>query len=321
VKPNLSFTLFFCKFGKQFEVKIMLTKFINYLRYEKRYSERTVSIYSESIRQLLSSAGVNEDDTQALSELTSVDVRTWMANMLRSGQTTRTINLKISAANRFFRFLLRENVIDKNPLQNVQRPKTSKRLPEFFEEKALKDYLNSDEKTEDFIALRDMVIIELLYVSGIRRAELLSLRPCDIFMPENVLRITGKGDKQREVPLPQTTIERLQNYFAVRQETFPTLTATDKLFVSDKGKSLYPYVINRVVAKCLAHQEGFTGKKSPHVLRHSLATHLLNNGADIMSIKETLGHSSLAATQVYTHNSFKKLKNIYEKAHPRAKRK
>jgi len=140
-------------------------------------------------------------------------------------------------------------------------------------------------------------------------------------MPENVLRITGKGDKQREVPLPQTTIERLQNYFAVRQETFPTLTATDKLFVSDKGKSLYPYVINRVVAKCLAHQEGFTGKKSPHVLRHSLATHLLNNGADIMSIKETLGHSSLAATQVYTHNSFKKLKNIYEKAHPRAKRK
>jgi len=299
----------------------MLAQFINYLRTEKRYSERTVSIYSKAIRQFLSSADIDEDDTQTLSDITSREVRTWIAQMLEHGDTTRTINLKLSAVNRFFRFLLRENVVAKNPLQNIQRPKMSKRLPEFFEEKALQDYLNNYEKTEDFIALRDVVIIELLYVSGIRRAELLSLCPRDIYLSENVMRVIGKGDKQREVPLPQTIIERLNKYLERRRETFPELTLSDKLFVNPKGNPLYPYVINRVVRKCLENQKGFTGKKSPHVLRHSLATHLLNNGADIMSIKETLGHSSLAATQVYTHNSFKKLKNIYEKAHPRAKRK
>lgn len=309
----------------------MLEQFIQYLRYEKRFSERTISIYSSAIRQFLDNVA-DSDTESALREVLPMQVRAWMANLLKNGETTRTVNLKLSAVNRFFKFLMGRDCIDKNPARNIQRPKISKRLPAFFEAASLNEFLNNcenkksgenkqsgeNETTDNYVDIRDIMIIELLYATGIRRAELLALHPCDIHFSESVMRVTGKGDKQREVPLPANAVAQLKKYLSVRQNAFPALAATDNLFVSAKGKLLYPYIVNRVVHDRLVNQKGFTGKKSPHILRHSFATHLLNNGADIMSIKEMLGHSSLAATQVYTHNSFKKLKNVYKKAHPRA---
>ena len=298
----------------------MLQLFINFLRYEKRYSERTISIYSGAIRHFFDHAAIREGDKQALASLTAQEVRSWMSGLLKNRLATRTVNLQLSALNRFFKFLLKEKVLEKNPMQKIQRPKTSKRLPEFFAAAALNNFLNSDLAGDDYINVRDRMIIDLFYITGIRRAELIALRPADIHISgaEAVLRVTGKGDKQRETPLTGKMAMQLQQYLSLRQAAFPDLAANDRLFVTGKGKPLYPQAINCLVRDRLANQQGFTGKKSPHVLRHSLATHLLNNGADIMSIKETLGHSSLAATQVYTHNSFAKLKKVYTKAHPRA---
>jgi integrase/recombinase XerC len=298
----------------------MYNRFIDYLRTEKRYSERTVSVYADAIRHFLEHAATRGDDKEALKELTAQQVRTWMADLLKNQLTARTVNLQLTALNQFFKFLLRENVLQKNPMQKIQRPKMSKRLPAFFESKALNDFLNRDTADDNYISVRDNIIIDLLYTTGIRRAELIALRPVDIYITgaEAVLRVTGKGDKQRETPLTKAMAAQLQKYLTVRQTIFPALSTNDNLFVTVKGKPLYPNAVNRLVRARLTNQRGFTGKKSPHVLRHSLATHLLNNGADIMSIKETLGHSSLAATQVYTHNSFTKLKNVYQKAHPRA---
>ncbi|MDR0693956.1 MAG: tyrosine-type recombinase/integrase [Prevotellaceae bacterium] len=298
----------------------MFHRFINHLRHEKRYSERTISIYADAIRHFLGHAAIPSDDKQALSTLTAQEVRSWMTGLLKNRLATRTVNLQLSALNRFFKFLLTENILEKNPMQKIQRPKTGRRLPEFFAATALNEFLNSDIAGDDYISVRDRIIIDLFYTTGIRRAELIALRPADIYITgaEAVLRVTGKGDKQRETPLTGKMAMLLEDYLNLRQTAFPDLSANDRLFVTGKGKPLYPQAVNRLVHDRLANQPGFTGKKSPHVLRHSLATHLLNNGADIMSIKETLGHSSLAATQVYTHNSFAKLKKVYTKAHPRA---
>jgi integrase/recombinase XerC len=296
----------------------MLLKFIDYLRYEKRYSERTLDIYSKAIEQFLDYSSVAPNDIQGLENLTPQQIRAWMVSLLENKEIPRTVNLKLSAVSRFFRFLRKEQLLTKNPVQDVRRPKMSKHLPEFFAASALNELLDSRPDTDDYPELRDYTMIELLYTTGIRRAELIALRPCDIYFPEHIIRVTGKGDKQREVPVPVAFLERLQHYLRVRSTTFPGLTAADSLFVTVKGKTLYPKAVNIAVFCRLDNRKGFTGTKSPHVLRHSLATHLLNNGADIMSIKETLGHASLAATQVYTHNSFEKLKNIYGKAHPRA---
>ncbi|MDR2802608.1 MAG: tyrosine-type recombinase/integrase [Prevotellaceae bacterium] len=301
----------------------MYHRFINYLRHEKRYSERTTGIYAGAIQHFLGHAAVDGSDKEALAALTAQEVRSWMSDMLKSQLATRTVNLQLTALNRFFKFLLTEKILKKNPMQKIQRPKTSKRLPEFFSANALNDFLNRDVAGDDYICVRDRMIIDLFYTTGIRRAELITLRPADIYITstEAVLRVTGKGDKQRETPLTEEITGQLKNYLTLRQTTFPDLADNDSLFVTGKGKPLYPIAVSRLVHDRLANQQGFTGKKSPHVLRHSLATHLLNNGADIMSIKETLGHSSLAATQVYTHNSFAKLKKVYTKAHPRAKEK
>ncbi|MDR1680892.1 MAG: tyrosine-type recombinase/integrase [Prevotellaceae bacterium] len=294
----------------------MEEQFIQYLRYEKRYSESTVNIYSGAIRQFMTTME-DANGQQEWSDVTASQIRSWMADMSRHGHTPRTIVLKLTALNRFFKFLMQQGYLKKNPAQHIQRPKISKRLPTYFENKAINEFLNTCEKPDGYVGARDILIIELLYVTGIRRAELLGLHPCDIYAEEQVLRVTGKGDKQREVPLTKGIIEHLNKYLTIRQAAFPSLSATDRLFVSVKGKPLYPGAINKAVYDRLAYQKGFTGRKTPHVLRHSLATHLLNNGADIMSIKETLGHSSLAATQVYAHVSLKNLQTVYQKAHPR----
>ena len=290
----------------------LLANYINYLQFEKRCSARTVELYADCIRQFFEHAGFNEPDKESLS-VRPGDIRSWIADMLKDGQSARTANLKLSALNNYYRFLLREKHINTNPVQNVVRPKMNKRLPEFFTAAALNHALDQSIADDNFELLRDRLIVEVLYATGIRRAELISLKTTNIFLDERVLRVTGKGDKEREIPIPDDLKQKLQTYTALLKEKFPE---AKNLFLSKKGVTLYPAAVNKIVAKILM-EEGINGKRSPHTLRHSLATHLLNNGADLNSIKEVLGHANLAATQVYTHNSFEQLKNVYKKTHPR----
>ena len=292
----------------------LLASYTNYLQFEKHYSARTVELYLICIQQFFDHAGFNDPDTECISVQPS-DIRSWIADMLKDGQTARTANLKLSALNNYYKFLLREKHISANPVQNVARPKTNKRLPEFFEATALNNALDHVAGNDDFEALRDRIVVEVLYATGIRRAELISLKIANIFLEEKVLRVRGKGDKEREIPIPNDLIQKLQEYIVLLKEKFPE---AKHLFLSKKGVTLYPAAVNIIVAKLLM-EEGIRGKRSPHTLRHSLATHLLNNGADLNSIKEVLGHANLAATQVYTHNSFEQLKKVYKKAHPRNK--
>jgi integrase/recombinase XerC len=289
----------------------MLKAFTTYLKSEKHYSPHTVSSYLDCVRKFLAYAGLQE--TSDVTTITAIDVRSWIAHMLKEKLSARTANLKITALNCFFKFLLREGAVHNNPLQKVTRPKMNKRLPAFFEADSLNNMFNNTQPDNEYAAQRNMMVVELLYASGMRRAELIELKPRHTFFKENIIRVRGKGDKEREIPLLPTVMKKLENYVSLLQETFP---CPEYLFVTDKGKKLYPSAVNDIVQTVLS-KEGFSGKKSPHMLRHSFATHLLNNGANLNSIKEVLGHSSLAATQVYTHNSFEKLKRVYQKAHPR----
>jgi integrase/recombinase XerC len=263
------------------------------------------------VRKFLAYAGLQETDD--VTAITATDIRSWVSHMLESKLSARTANLKITALNSYFKFLLREGAVGNNPMQKVARPKMNKRLPAFFEAHSLNNMLNSANPDNTYATQRNMMMVELLYASGMRRAELIGLKTRHTFFKENIIRVRGKGDKEREIPLLPVVMEKLKNYVSLLQETFP---GSEYLFVTDKGKKLYPSAVNNIVQHVLS-KEGFSGKKSPHMLRHSFATHLLNNGADLNSIKEVLGHSSLAATQVYTHNSFEKLKQVYQKAHPR----
>jgi integrase/recombinase XerC len=290
----------------------MLEPFINYLKVEKHYSAHTVESYTECVKQFFAHAGSNDPDTHA-PDVSPLDIRSWLADMLKGKQSARTANLKLSALNSYFKFLLREGAISSNPMQKVVRPKMNKRLPVFFESDSINKMLDHDVSDENFVTQRNYLIVELLYVSGIRRAELISLKANNIFFKEHTMRVTGKGDKQREIPLVPDIMNKLKKYISLLEETYP---AAEYLFVTEKGKKFYPSAVNDIVQTVLA-KEGFSGKKSPHTLRHSFATHLLNNGADLNSIKEILGHANLAATQVYTHNSFEQLKKVYKQAHPR----
>ncbi|MDR3235382.1 MAG: tyrosine-type recombinase/integrase [Prevotellaceae bacterium] len=290
----------------------MFKAFISYLETEKRYSFNTVSVYKRCIKQFYTHIEMAESDMN-IANVSSSEIRGWLAHLLDSKQSTHTANLKLSALNGFFKYLCREGIVSINPVQKVIRPKMSKRLPCFFGHENLNNMLDGIEYSNDYITQRNNIVIELLYVSGMRRQELISLKVNDLYLKEGIIRVKGKGDKEREIPITPAITSKLIRYIDLLKQTFPII---EYLFVNLKGKQLYPAMVNKIVSTMLS-QAGFAGKKSPHMLRHSFATHLLNNGADLNSIKEVLGHSNLAATQIYTHTSFASIKKIYLKAHPR----
>jgi integrase/recombinase XerC len=297
---------------------MVVEEFISYIGIQKRYSERTVQLYREYIndfREFISPA----DDDEFIKELKSNAVRGFIATSLDSGLNSRTVNLKLSAISSFCNYLLKKGLIESNPVNKVPRPKTSKRLPHFYTEGAISDYLSSSIDDGDFFALRNRTIVLLLYSTGMRRAELASLCLSDWDRGRRVMRVRGKGDKEREIPVTRELDTMLSKYLNEMTELYSDNTES-RLFLTDTGQPLYLSFVNKVVKDELSKAPGFTGKRSPHMLRHSIATHLLNNGADLNSIKEVLGHSSLAATQVYTHNSFEQMKKIFLTAHPRAKK-
>ena len=294
--------------------------FIRFLQTERRYSPRTVRLYDEAVSEFYAFL---EEDEPVPSVLTTRNIRSYVAHGLDSGLSARTMNLKLSALSTWCNWLLRQGLLVSNPVRKVPRPKQEKKLPQFYTEKSLDNYFDEsrkrcEEHPDDFRLFRNRMLMLVLYSTGMRRAEICSLRISDFDRSRQLFRVVGKGDKQREIPVPALICQEILLYLEKMGEAYPD-NPQGKFFLTDKGEPLYLAFADNVVRSELSGIEGFTGKKSPHVLRHSLATHLLNRGADLTSIKEILGHSSLAATQVYTHNSFEQLKKTYLTAHPRAK--
>ena len=293
--------------------------FIRYLQVERRYSPRTVRLYDEAVSDFY--AFLEEEPSPE--GLTAQHVRSFIAHGLDTGLSARTMNLKLSALSTWAGWLLRQGLLASNPVSKVPRPKQDKKLPVFYTEKAIDNYFDEsrrrvEENPDDFSLFRNRMMMVILYATGMRRAELCALKLTDFDPARRLFRVLGKGDKLREIPVPALICQEISLYLEKLGEAYPE-NPEGKFFLTDSGAPLYLAFADNVVRRELAGVEGFTGKKSPHVLRHSLATHLLNRGADLNSIKEILGHSSLAATQVYTHNSFEQLKKTYLTAHPRAK--
>lgn len=304
----------------------IIDSFIDWLGVQKRYSPRTLVLYRGAVDEFYAHMFPEGEIEvgEEMSVLTPLNIRGFIASGLEGGLSARTMNLKLSALSSYCSYLMKQGLIPSNPVKKVFRPKEEKKLPEFYTEKAMGNYFKSmtedieEEGEEPFSVLRNRTILLLLYTSGMRRAELCGLKITDFDPERSVIRVLGKGDKLREIPIPDLICQELLLYLKRINREFPGNTE-GYFFLTDKGRPLYPAFVNNVVKKELEKVEGFTGRKSPHLLRHSLATHLLNRGADLNSIKEILGHSSLAATQIYTHNSFEQLKNAYLTAHPRAK--
>ena len=307
-------------------------KYLQHVSVVRRYSSRTVEIYGDILSRFLSFAG-----TEAPSEaLTPAMVRNYEAYLLdEKGESPRTVNLHLSVLSGFSRFLVREGALKSNPVKLVHRPKTSKRLPQVFRQEDLDRYLqdtapNAAEDALDLITgsdkvsasvwrrRRDRLIVRILYDTGLRRSELIGLDRGNLDFSRRTIKVKGKGGKMREIPITASLSEEILLYL----EATRRFLGRDEvpLLLTERGARLYPMAVERIV-KEETGGVGVTGKRSPHVLRHTIATGLLEEGADLNSIKELLGHSSLAATQVYTHNSIEKLRSTYAKAHPRAGKK
>ena len=289
--------------------------FLQYLQNEKRYSPHTVRSYLNDLEQFyrfLISLGLPEDPVA----VTSYDIRAWIVSMLDNNYSAISVHRKISCLRVFYRYLRKEGIVKNDPLEKVVLPKRKKTLPVFIEEEAINKLLDNFSFGDDFAGIRNRTIIELLYITGIRRAELIGLRDSDVDLTEGSLKVTGKRNKQRIIPIVNAFIKRLEDYLRVRDENVETIN-NGWFFITDKGNKLYDKYVYNTVNSYLAMVTTIE-KKSPHVLRHTFATHMLNRGADLNSIKELLGHANLSATQIYTHNTFEKLKKVYKQAHPRA---
>lgn len=288
--------------------------FLNYIRYEKRYSNNTYLSYQNDITQFTVFIAANGEEN--ILNVTHIDIRNWMVSLMQDKISPRSINRKVSALKSLYKYLLRKGEIKKNPLTKVQTPKTAKRLPVFVEQPGIEKLLSNIKFTEGYEGVLERIIIELLYNTGMRRSELISLKEADVDSYHSQLKVLGKGNKERLIPIHPNLLTSIKNYI-VEKNKLPKLTETERLLLSHKGTNLQAaYVYNTV--KRYLNLVTTVNKKSPHVLRHTFATHLMNNGADINAVKELLGHSSLAATQVYTHNTIDKLKEVYRKAHPKA---
>jgi integrase/recombinase XerC len=296
---------------------MFLERFIQYIQFEKRYSPHTVAAYQSDIHQFFEFLKANGDAVTHPDEITYQSIRGWMVHLMDDALTARSVNRKIASLRKYFRFLQREGIILSNPVAKVQSPKPVKHLPVVVEEERLTQLLDSDEIfTADFGGQRDKLIIEMLFGTGIRLAELVGLKEADIDFYESTLKVLGKRNKERIVPLNHELRHLLDNYVALKKnQNFGNNSVT--LIVTDKGANAYPKLIYLIVQKYLSNISTHS-KRSPHVLRHTFATSLLNNGADLNAIKELLGHANLSATQVYTHNSVERLKSIYKQAHPKA---
>lgn len=288
--------------------------FINYLKYEKRYSQLTAIAYKKDLDQFeeFFVKTIGDFNVEGINDKIA---RMWVVDLMDQGISARTVNKKISALKSFYKYLLRFEVVKENQLVNVIVPKVRKKLPHFVEEKNLDHLLDDGLFGTDFEAIRDKLIISLLYGTGIRLSELMHLKDADIYTTEFLIKVLGKRNKERIIPYPRSLNTLIEQYRSARSELFGATTG--RLLLTAKGKPVYEKLIYRVVNQNLGKVTTID-QKSPHVLRHSFATHLLNRGADLNAVKEMLGHSNLSATQIYTHTSLEKIRKVYRQAHPRS---
>lgn len=289
--------------------------FFKYLQYEKRYSPHTLLSYQTDLGQFAAYLAATYQITDPAEADHSI-IRSWLVSLVHKNLDARTINRKIGCLRSYYKFLLSQNQITRNPTLRIKPPKTAKKLPAFVPEAAFNTFLDAFTFEDNFTGIRDKLILEMLYGTGIRLAELINIAENDLNIFAKTVKVTGKGNKERIVPINDSLFLTLQQYLEKKKSAFPD-NHTLKLLVTSKALPLYPKLVYRIVKKHISLMTT-SEHASPHVLRHSFATHLLNNGADLNAIKELLGHTSLAATQVYTHNSIEKLKSVFDKAHPKA---
>lgn len=293
---------------------LLTDSFLDYLRYERNYAVSTVECYRAAVLEL------QKFGEESLGDLTPSDVdaelvREWIASLMDKGCASTTINRKLSSVRAYYRFLLRKGEVAVDPLQKITGPKKKKRLPTFLRENEMNRLLDDVDFGEGFEGCRDHMIIEMFYATGMRLSELIGLDDKDVDFSASLIKVTGKRNKQRLIPFDKELGRSMQEYVNVRNEAVPA--RSEAFFVRKNGKRLYCSIVSCLVKRNLS-KVVTVKKKSPHVLRHTFATAMLNNGADLSSIKELLGHESLATTEVYTHTTFEELKKVYNQAHPRA---
>ncbi len=287
--------------------------FINYLSFEKRASAHTITAYKKDLEQFFQYLQ-KQYQIQEPQQVQHTFIRSWMAHLMESRISAKAINRKLSSLRSFFTYLIKQGKIDKNPLSKIIAPKIPKRLPVFVPKKSIDELLDNVHFSDDFTGKRDKLIFEIFYHTGIRVSELVNIKHTDIDEDNKTIKVLGKRNKERIIPIQQSLLEKINDFIKYTKSNFK---ATDNyLLLTNKGKKIYPRLVYSIVNTYLSRVATVT-QKSPHILRHTFATHMLENGADINAIKELLGHSSLSATQIYTHNTIEKLKNVYDKAHPR----
>ncbi|HEY5691229.1 MAG TPA: tyrosine-type recombinase/integrase [Cyclobacteriaceae bacterium] len=293
----------------------MVDSFFKYLQYEKRYSPKTIIAYQSDIGQF--AKFLKESYQEPNIELATHGlIRSWIVSLVENKIEARSINRKIACLRSFYKFCLKQEAIDKDPMVKIKVLKTKKKLPHFVHEEDMTKLLDHVEFENDLEGCRNRLIIELFYGTGIRLSELIGLKESQLNIAERTIKVVGKRNKERVIPFAKSIVTVIESYLTVRNREVEQ-KKHGFLFVGNSGDPLYPMMVYRLVRKYL---DKFTSveKRSPHVLRHSFATHLLNKGAEINAVKDLLGHTSLAATQVYTHNSMEKLKKVFDQAHPKA---
>ncbi|PTQ99378.1 integrase/recombinase XerC [Mucilaginibacter yixingensis] len=295
---------------------MFLERFIQYIQYEKRYSKHTVAAYQNDLEQFFAHAGHPDHPVNQPSDVTHHHIRNWVVSMMDDKLAARSINRKISVLRKYFKFLMKEGLAEGNPAAKVQTPKVPKQLPVIVEDEKLSKLLDSPVFTSDFKGTRDRLVMELLFGTGIRLSELIGLTENSIDLYEGTIKVLGKRNKERIIPINKELKRALAEYGELKKnKNFDNNSLM--LIVTNKGAEAYPKMIYLIVRRYLS-EISTQEKKSPHVLRHTFATSLLNKGADLNAIKELLGHANLSATQIYTHNSVERLKSIYKQAHPKA---
>ncbi|HET9746165.1 MAG TPA: tyrosine-type recombinase/integrase [Chitinophagaceae bacterium] len=293
-----------------------IQSFIDYLKFEKRYSAYTIRSYHDDLVQFFTFLETQYGRVR-IKEISPGFVRSWLASLKDDDITPRTINRKISTLKSFFKYQLRNGTIETTPMFNVTAPRISKRLPVFIKEKELSDLTSVlKSNTEDWDSLNTKMLITVFYSTGMRLSELINMKERQVDFSRKQLKILGKGNKERIIPAGEELLGTIRSYMHEKRKVFGK--TDDALLVNARGKKLYSKYAYNLVRNILSEGVKTLDKKSPHVLRHTFATHLMNNGANLDAVKELLGHASLASTQVYTHNTIEKLKNVYKKAHPKA---
>ncbi len=285
-------------------------EFLEFARFEKRFSNHTLVAYSNDLNQFITYLN-STYEIKNTEEINHTIIRSWIVSLMEQKISPRSVNRKITTLKTFYKYLLRQNIATENPMLKILSPKTSKRLPAFVEKEKMDTLLDDTVFGDDFDGQRNKLILELFYATGIRLSELINLKQANVDLYLCQIKVLGKRNKERIVPFNTILKEQIQQYITAKANL-----NNEFLFVNKEGKQLYEKFVYRIVNTYLS-QITTADKKSPHVLRHTFATHMLNNGADLNAIKELLGHANLSATQVYTHNTVEKLKNIHEQAHPK----